>query len=283
VAQAGGDAHWVPGGIGMRVTTATAPGHPGRANEDFAGAVAHAAVLVDGAGIRDAGYLCRHGVAWYAHRLGGNLLARLSLDGGGAGPLTDVATIVAAAIDEVTSLHRDTCDVQDPSSPSATVAVVRVAGDRVDHLLLGDSVIVIDRTDGVAQVVEDRREIELGTPWRDALAALEPGSAEYDQVRGEAVTLFRASRNQPGGFWVAKDDGRVVSEAIVGSHPIDEVAGVVLLSNGASRVVDRFGLLGWHEISSYEPDELLRLVRDAERAASVDSDDATVACCADLG
>lgn len=266
----------------MRVTTATAPGHAGRANEDFVGAVAHAAVLVDGAGIRDAEHLCRHGVAWYAHRLGGNLLARLSLDGASRGAATDLATIVAAAIDEVTWLHRDTCDVQDPSSPSATVAIVRVTADRVDHFLLGDSVVVLDRLDATPQVVEDRREVELGSPWRDALAPLEPGSAEFERVRGEAVTLFRASRNQPGGFWVAKDDGQVAGEAIIGSHPVEELTSAVLLSNGASRVVDRFGLLEWHELSSHHPEDLVRMVRAAEQAGSVDPDDATASICTDL-
>ena len=225
----------------MLVTTATEPGHPGRANEDFVGAVANAVVLVDGAGIRDAEDICSHGVAWYAHRLGGDLLARLSLDNARGGEPTDLATLLSSAIDEVTSAHRDTCDVRDASSPSATVAVVRVAGDRVDHLLLGDSVVVLDRVDGTVLVVEDRREVELGRPWRAALAALEPDSADYDRLRGEAVTVFRASRNQPGGFWVAKDDGRVVAEARTGSHAAADLSAVTLLSNGASRVVDAFG------------------------------------------
>lgn len=265
----------------MHVTTATDPGHADRANEDFVGAVAQAAVLVDGAGIRDAEHICRHGVAWYAHRLGGNLLARLSLDEAHAGR-TDLTTLLAGAIDEVTALHRDTCDVQNPSSPSATVAIVRVTADRIDHLLLGDSVILLERRDGPLHVVEDRREVDLGRPWRDALASLEPGSAEFDRVRGEAVALFRASRNQPGGFWVAKDDGQVVGEAIIGSHPAEELTSAVLLSNGASRVVDRFGLLEWHELSSHHPEELVRMVRAAERAGAVDPDDATVSICTDL-
>ena len=39
--------------------------------------------LVDGAGITGAEDLCRHGTAWYAHRLGTTLLARLSLAGAG--------------------------------------------------------------------------------------------------------------------------------------------------------------------------------------------------------
>ena len=45
----------------------------------YTGAVPAAAVLVDGAGIPGADSLCRHGVAWYAGRLGGGLLSLLSL------------------------------------------------------------------------------------------------------------------------------------------------------------------------------------------------------------
>lgn len=266
----------------MLVRTATAPGHPDRVNEDFVGAVADAAVLVDGAGIRDAGHLCRHGVAWYAHRLGGTLLTRLSLDAAEEGQSTPLSTVLAAAIDEVTSLHRDTCDVHDPSSPSATVAIVRVARGRVDHLVLGDSVVVLDRFEGPPLVVEDRREPETARPWREVLAGVTPGSPEHDRIRGEAVTTFRASRNQPGGFWVAKDDGRVVAEAITGGHAVAEMSAFALLSNGASRAVDTFGLIGWDEVSAHAPEELIRMVREAELARSVAADDATAAVCQHL-
>ncbi len=50
-------------------------------NEDFTGAVPTAAVLIDGAGIPGTESICRHGVAWYAGRLGGSLLSLLSLGG----------------------------------------------------------------------------------------------------------------------------------------------------------------------------------------------------------
>ena len=64
----------------MRVTmTSVAAARAGRANEDFTGAIPTAAVLIDGAGIPGAESVCRHGVAWYASRLGGSLLNLLSL------------------------------------------------------------------------------------------------------------------------------------------------------------------------------------------------------------
>jgi len=52
---------------------------------------------------------------------------------------------------------------------------------------------------------------------------------------------------------------------------------VTLLSNGASRVVDRMGLMDWSQVAAHEPEELIRLVREAERAGGVDADDATAA------
>jgi len=255
------------------ITMATSPGHPGRANEDFVGTVVGAVVLVDGAGITGIEEICRHGIAWYAHRLGATILARLSL--AQAGSDAALPAIVAASIDEVTDAHRGTCDVADPSSPSATVAVLRVAGERAEYLLLGDSVLVLQAADAQVQVVEDRREPDLARPFRERLAALAAAGVDADEVRNEAIAAFRARRNQPGGFWVAKDSGHVVQHATTGSRPAADLKTVTLLSNGASRAVDRFGLMGWPQVPAHEPRGLIHLVRDAERASGVTPDDAT--------
>jgi len=85
----------------MLAALATSAGHPGRTNEDFVGAVPGAVVLLDGAGIPGVESLCRHGVAWYTHLLGGSLLGRLS--GGGAPSLVSV---LADAIDQLAGEHR---------------------------------------------------------------------------------------------------------------------------------------------------------------------------------
>ena len=90
----------------------TSAGHSDRPNEDFVGSVAGAVALLDGAGIRGTESICRHGVAWYTHRLGGALLGRLSRDDG-----RDLAAILAESIDDVAADHRVTCDIGDPSSP----------------------------------------------------------------------------------------------------------------------------------------------------------------------
>jgi len=264
----------------MRVTMATAAARAGYANEDFTGAIPMAAVLIDGAGVSGIESICRHGVAWYANRLGGELLSLLSLEAGRSLP-----TLLGEAIERVADAHRDTCDLADPSSPSATVAILRLGDGCADYLILGDSVLVLDKA-GSPLVVSDPREVTLGRPYRTALEAAAEGSAEYEQVRRDFIDLLRANRNQPGGFWVAKEDPRATVEAIIGSCPISELTSAVLLSNGASRIVDRFRLVQWPEVleilASSGPTTIIRRVRQEEARQAVAADDATIAHCNDL-
>ena len=192
----------------MRVTMTSAAARTDHANEDFTGAVATAVVLIDGAGISGTESICRHGVAWYASRLGGTLLGRLSLVRDRSLP-----ALVAEAIEEVTDDHRDTCDVADPISPSATVAILRRSEGLVEYLVLGDSVLVLDKAHGAPLVVSDPREVIISRSYESVLEATAEGSDEYHRI----LRALRANRNQPGGFWVAKDDQRAADEAITGS------------------------------------------------------------------
>ncbi|MEV6692647.1 hypothetical protein AB0M35_14365 [Micromonospora sp. NPDC051196] len=256
----------------MRVAMATDAGHPGRTNEDFAGAVPCGMVLVDGAGgIAGAEKVCHHGVAWYATRLGGALLGMLSED-------RSLRDVLAESIGRVTDEHRDTCDVAHSISPYAAVAVLRFSGGLVEHLVLGDAVVVVGR-DGVEPfVAHDPREVVIARSFAARLTGIPEGSDEYRRLLRE----LRAHRNSPGGFWVAKDDPRVVDEAITGSCPADEVTATALLSNGASRFVDTFGLTDWagllHLLRTDGPGEIIRRVREAEVRDGVATDDATIVC-----
>jgi hypothetical protein len=262
----------------MRVTMTSSAARTGRANEDFTGAVPTAAVLIDGAGIPGTESICRHGVAWYAGRLGGGLLGLLSL-----GRDRSLPALLAEAITRVTDDHRDTCDVADPISPSATVAILRLSGGLIEYLVLGDSVLVLDRADAAPLVVADPREVIISRSYQSALEAVAEGSDEYHRILRE----LRANRNRPGGFWVAKDDPGAADEAITGRSPIAGLTGAVLLSNGASRFVDRFRLADWPGVmavlASSGPAEIIHRVRRAEARHAVPADDATIAHCTDLG
>ncbi|SCG64811.1 hypothetical protein GA0070609_3998 [Micromonospora echinaurantiaca] len=262
----------------------TSAGRAGRPNEDFVGAVPGAVVLLDGAGIPGTESICRHGVAWYTHRLGGVLLGRLSRDDG-----RTLTTILAEAIAETAEDHRHTCDLTDPSSPQATVAIVRVDRGRLDHLLLADSFLVLDPVRGGPQVLTDEREVAARRVCAAPLDGVPGGTPEYDRVLDSCRQALRARRNQPGGYWIAKEDPRAAEEAVTGSRPLAELAGVALLSNGASRIVSPYRLTDWPGVlellRGYGPAEVIRRVRQAEARAVAGPDapdDATVAHCTHL-
>ena len=267
----------------MHVSMATDAGKPGVPNEDFAGAVPGAAVLLDGAGIPGAESICRHGVAWYTHRLGGALLGALSRADG-----QPLVAILATAIGEIADDHRATCDLADPSSPQATVAMLRAYRGRLDHLLLADSFLVLDRVAGGVEVVTDEREVTARRICSAPLEGLRAGTPEYDRVRASCVEAIRARRNQPGGYWIAKDDPGAAQHAVTGSRQLHDLRSAALLSNGASRIVSPYGLTDWPGVldllDGHGPAEIIHRVRQAEARNSAHPDaqppdDATVLRC----
>ena len=266
----------------MHVTLTTSAGgrHP---NQDVVAALPHAVVLLDGAGMPDTEAFCRHGVAWYARRLGAALIARLASDDG-----PTLVDLLAEAIVEVTDAHRDSCDVSHTRSPSSTVLIVREEGDDLDYLVLGDSTLVIHRPGRLPEALTDSRETALGRDVRAAFAATREGSPERERARAAAAELFAASRNRPGGFWMAKDDPRAAAEAVVGRIALAGVAAVGLFSNGVSRLVDPWGEADWAGIldliAAGDPDAVIARVRDAEsRRPGESADDATFAVCTTFG
>ncbi|GIH73306.1 integrase [Sphaerimonospora thailandensis] len=270
----------------MRVTFATEPAHPGHDNEDFIGATADAVVLLDGAtapaGITSS---CSHTVRWYSHTLGSTLLAELTQS---TAPL---AELLAQGIKHVTSLHDFTCDLSRGDSPSSTVVMLRRMADRLDWLVLSDSVLILDTGTAEPMVICDDRLDHIATPTRVRLRALPVSAPEHAQALREHVKELGEYRNRDGGFWVASTDPLAADQALTGTVPADKVRAAALLSDGASRLVDCFHLATWHDVldilNQDSPAELIRRVRDAEHSDPEGErwprgkpfDDATLAYC----
>ena len=259
----------------MNVAMASSPGHAGRPNEDFVGAVPGAVVLLDGAGIKGTEEICRHGVAWHSHTLGATLLRRLAAGGETilSGPSPSRSSSGGPASPHVRP--------RGPRSPQSTVAIVRCAEDPADFLVLADSYIVLDRFDAGPEVVTDPRELAVRSECLASLHGLTAGTPEYERALPAVIDALRSRRNQPGGYWIAKDDPEAALQSVTGSMPLEALAGAGLLSNGASRIVDPYRLAEWPHVvellRTSGPAEVLRRVREAESEPTRGSDDASAA------
>lgn len=252
-------------GRALQVSHATLAAHPGRVNEDCAASGPGWALVLDGAtpapGVVTG---CRHDVPWLVHQLAAALAARLTR---AAGPEPGtLANLLASAIGELRDAHGGQCDLGNPDSPSATVAMTRIRGGSLDYLVLCDSPVLLGRPGGGCTLIAD-----------DRLAGL-PGGPPY------SVQLVRACRNQPGGFWVASTDPAAAYQAVTGSAELAGLTDAALCTDGVSRLAEWYGY-SWPQLMArlreLGPAGLLGLLRTAERGYphpwDKRNDDATVA------
>ena len=269
----------------MQVSLATEPGTAEKPNEDFAAATATVAVVLDGvtqrAGLETG---CIHDAHWYVSQLGTRLLGHVTEP---QGALTEA---LAVSIKEVAALHSATCDLDNPGTPAAAVAMLREQATMIDYLVLADCVLLADGPGGLHLISDDRIE-HIAQDAKHATEHEATGSPEHSRLMRQLVTQRLRQRNQPGGYWVADADPDAASHALTGSWPKDDVHRAAILTDGASRLTDLFALADWPELldqlTANGPASILHAVRKAEDAdpdgrrwpRSKRSDDATVVYC----
>jgi hypothetical protein len=226
----------------VHVDFATAPGVAGRINEDWVGACPTAAVVLDGVtapGGMSTG--CRHGVPWYVRQLGSHVLGEAARN-----PDVALADCLGVAIDSTARAHAETCNLSDPGTPSATVAMLRFTQDLFEYLVLSDATIVLDTITGL-DIITDQSVSDFAASQRKALHQTRPGTPEHDELLRDLVSEQRRYRNQPGGYWLAASDPSASAHATTGSMPLSALQRAALVSDGASAIVDTYRVWTWVE------------------------------------
>lgn len=202
----------------MDVSYATEPGTPGRRNEDYVVCGPDWAVVLDGAtapdGV-DSG--CVHDVRWLVTRLAAAIAERMPLR---EAPLDD---LLSEAISDVRRTHDRTCDLENPDSPSTTASLCRVTGTTLEYLVLADSPVV------------------LWDPAQGARVFCDEMLSQLASRRVYSPAMTRATRNRPGGFWVASTDTTAPYHAVRGSAELAPGCELAMLTDGASRPVELYG------------------------------------------
>lgn len=258
----------------MRVDLATEPGDSQRPNEDWASvalpATGHggALVLLDGVTPPADGGGCLHGVAWFTARLGSSLL-ELSVS---RRDMT-LPQCLAEAIRRTARAHVSICDLSHARTPQATVVAVRWDQDDVEHLVLSDSVLLLERADGTTTAVVDDRLDRLPDEvraQRSAVRSLPRGTPERAAAAAGYVDAVESLRNAEGGFFTAAADPGVARRAVTGRTGRPRLRAVAALTDGAARWTEVFRLGDWDDCTALlraegaEP--LIGRVREAEAA-----------------
>lgn len=212
----------------MHTETASLPGAPDRPNEDWAATAVPASgaggavVVLDGVTPPRGDDGCVHSVPWFTARLGGSL-AELSA----SRPDLTLTEILARAIRRTANSHYQTCDLSHIRTPQATVAMARWDAERVEHLVLSDSVLLLESPEGAVRAVRDGR---------------------LDRIPREVLRSHAATdrlRNAEGGFFTAAADPTVATRAVTGVTPRSAVRALAALTDGASRWVELFAEGDW--------------------------------------
>jgi hypothetical protein len=249
----------------VEVSFASWPGSLSKDNEDFVAASPSAAVVLDGLSAPSPlGTGCLHGTPWFVGQLGVQVVSAATT--AGDEPLQD---LVASAIARVADSHANSCDLDHPGTPSSSLAVLREQDQRVEYLLLFDSVIVLDGPSGLV-VVTDRR-VDAFAQQEDLATREHPiGSPAHQERVQELIAAQRRHRNQPGGYWVAGAKPAAAYQAVTGSRPHDQVDRAVLLTDGVSCLVELYAAAGWPELldsmQEHGPTHVISRVRELEDA-----------------
>ncbi|ONH28117.1 protein phosphatase 2C domain-containing protein [Pseudofrankia asymbiotica] len=235
-------------------------------NEDAYGYREDGVWVIDGASSFDDGPLVAglSPPAWLSHAAS-QLLHDVPWSGRG---LADVLAAVIEQLADLGAAH----GLAGSEFPTAAITLVRQAGDQVEVASLGDCSVLVGVSGGKPVEVTDPQfdgaEEAVLARVRDRMSRGTPAEEAYREIRTE-LRQRRRERNSPAGLWVLGPDPEAARHAAMRVVPAPPGTDVVLMSDGFTRVLWPFGLVGdaaelMERVISDGAARLLDELRDAE-------------------
>lgn len=246
----------------MLIATASAP-NPGRANEDFVIASAETVIVLDGAGLPSAVETgCVHGVPWFVRNLGAAIFMQ-------AAERPHEPNRVPGRRDR---FNRSTpCGhmrLGEPHDALGNGGRCPGTGGTFEWLTLADSTVALSLSTGI-EVHADHRVSSVTDRQRVALQA-ELAHLQEGKRRVALAWAQREVMNTVDGYWVASTEPGAAEQSLTGAVSLSELHTAAILTDGAARAVDDFGVLGWpdllRKLDVDGPHGLIEYTRNLERS-----------------
>jgi Protein phosphatase 2C len=259
------------------LSAASAPGS--RINEDgyglWPGNAPHAAWVLDGVtGINDRALLPGPSdAAWFVAQVQEALPTVLS--DAPAMPAKDLVAALAHKLERRQSASwLDAGGANGRETPAASFALIRLVGDEIEILRLGDCLVLLEAMDGSVTVMDHPVLAEIEAETRRTLLDLRASGATHPKTAFEAMLprlrAQRRRRNLPDGYGVLAAEQSCVSMIHVDRVPARGLRRVLLASDGYYRLVDHYRAVNDTELvretGRQGADALLRQLRAIEAA-----------------
>lgn len=204
-----------------------------RVNEDAVGAGEDFLFVIDGAtNLSGRNYMDTQSDArWFALQTAGLLREMLADE---KGTLSD---LVRGAMERV--LHRWTGPEE--AMPTASAAIWRCRGDKVELFQLGDCGASLERADGSVLVWRERFLARLDEAALEQMTAhREQTGCTMEEARRWATPILqkhRAMHNRPDGYWVLDPTGAGIAHARTAELPAGECRSICAYSDGFAQLM----------------------------------------------
>lgn len=241
-------------------------------NEDLGFVRPTMAWVLDGAtGITDTNYTPgRTDGEWYVETFSSELLKRIhEFD-------TSLTTIIRNALDSVSrqfNEHAPERQVDPAAEPSATGAIVRWTGTKLEYFVLCDSTLLFYRDGEVVENITDKRITQLEERALNQIESKRNEGLSHQKAREESFPLLRENRrakNTEGNYWVFSMDTSAIEQAITGTFDIKPGDEIYLFTDGVDRLVETYNEFeNWQTGIEYLQDksetEVFNLLRRVEK------------------
>lgn len=217
--------------------------------------------------------------AWFVEQVQEALPALLS-----AAPDRPAKDLVVALVHELekrqSAAWLDERGADGRETPAASFALVRLLGDHIEIIRLGDCLVLLESRDGTVRVMDhpvlEQMEADTRQTILDLRAAGMTDPKAILQHMMPKLRAGRSQRNRSDGYGVLASEQSCVALMHVDRIPANIVRRILLVSDGYYRLVDHYGVMNDQELLR-ETDRrgavaLLRQLRGIEAADPLGSE-----------